>query len=594
MKKRRLFRYIKFILGILCILVSSIVLFISFSRTGLNWVGHYYINQTLSPRQCSIASINGNLLQGAVFENVAILEAKKIGRASDILIHHLKLQWHPWRKYPITMSGLDADILLTGQNKLHISGSYANDTFQLKCSSPRIPLENITKSETFPLKYLMGSFHNINMNIAGSLEKPLLSGIVQLEDFNLLRMFTLNGHISFKLYCDLQNSNPSLFGNITFNQLRFSFLKSIFSLDGRIRLHGPIDQAIIDISGTSQINGANIDIQINGPIQNINYQFGSDKALSAFQFITALIFKQDFYLEPGLIKGSMLQISKQIFLFACEKLFQNIIKELFHAELVTCDLPQFDAYQTVMLRNIVIHNSDYLPQNNTLSLEKLSFELWPLSSLTDSIMIENATLSIPGSEPLYINGLYRNKRLDAHLLSDKLSLTDVLSQSFPTLTSMIPAIEISALNIHVQASLDSINANGSFIIKSLSLDLMALHDASVIFDLEALIRNDIRLSGFTEFHHAVLKIGQHHIQIGQSKLVFDGDPLRPHLKLNAQTVIESQEITLTVDHKISDPDFTIHIEPESVTNKLPLILLSGKSWAQIQNMYQKSTSETVQ
>lgn len=232
------------------------------------------------------------------------------------------------------------------------------------------------------------------------------------------------------------------------------------------------------------------------------------------------------------------------------------------------------------LHNLEIKDAKILPEGSILRIQKIEFSFASLSPQGLNLNIHNGRLVVPGSELILFHGGLRNNILDFNLYSKSVNIAE-LSSLFLEKKDLKKILgTISGIDIFVKGSLAEPEFQGEFKIEKLLSNGFTLSDCPLVFKLQLKdIKDEVKLFGEV-YANAGAASGPKTavIKLGESKILFSGDPKKASFNLRGISVVEGTKIDIVLKGTLDEPDLRLTSEPSLPKERLLLMLATGKSW----------------
>ena len=229
--------------------------------------------------------------------------------------------------------------------------------------------------------------------------------------------------------------------------------------------------------------------------------------------------------------------------------------------------------------NMEVRRLFLLPEGSVIRVQELDVHLVrpALDGLETGVV--NARLILPKADNLVVNATLHNGRYDANAYSRSLDLAGLRSvirhfRNFPLLQG-----ELRDLDLALTGDLSRPVLQGVFTVDHIPNNAFVLYDAAVTCDLYFQRRGMFwETYGKLLIHRGALKTPHSVVHLGESRLIFSGDPLDPDLDIHATSVIARTRIDIMVRGKRKDPKISLTSDPALSQEQLLLMLTTGKRW----------------
>ncbi|UCC95568.1 MAG: translocation/assembly module TamB domain-containing protein [Candidatus Omnitrophota bacterium] len=232
------------------------------------------------------------------------------------------------------------------------------------------------------------------------------------------------------------------------------------------------------------------------------------------------------------------------------------------------------------LQDIAVEDIEKLPPASTLKVKKVDMSVKSLSLEGININIHNGTLKFPASAVLLFYGTHQKGSLDFNAYSKHINVEEILG-FFPQSSNLKKLSgAITELDIYAKGSFSEPELSGKFIIKEISHNGFSVVNCPGSFHLNLKGREDnfklygeVLFTGGTVSGHKTATVA-----LEPSKISFAGKPQVPRFDLKGTSSIEGVKITVRLKGTIEKPDLQLTSAPPLPSQKLLLMLATGKSW----------------
>ncbi len=243
----------------------------------------------------------------------------------------------------------------------------------------------------------------------------------------------------------------------------------------------------------------------------------------------------------------------------------------------------------VSLHNILVKNMQKLPPGALIKVQRLDISLEKFSLSGLSVTVYNGKLKLPFSDTILFYGDYKNMFLELKLYSKRVSAREIIDlfTSRPVLSTLSGVFR--DVNIRIAGTLRELAAEGSFYIENIIKERFSLVDCpgSILMYCDNLIEA-ARLNGEIVLQGGLVSGGKTaRIKLGNSKIVFVGDPKRPKLNIRGSAKVADVAISMVLQGTVDDPELTLSSNPVLTQELLLVMLATGRAWGSTQGSLQR-------
>lgn len=240
--------------------------------------------------------------------------------------------------------------------------------------------------------------------------------------------------------------------------------------------------------------------------------------------------------------------------------------------------------QQLVFKDVELKDLKHLPAGSVLRIQRLKMRLRSFSVKDAQIWIENARLNLPQSEPILIQGTYRNQELDLTVYSRTLVAAEIVG-IFPQSHSLRSLSgTVNNADLHIQGDLQRLRVEGTAMIQELIYRDFCLRDAPL--DMVLTVASSWNgstpavesLAGSLDFDRGTFEARKTQIGFEPSRIVFSGDPQRPDFSLAGHAQVNAVRIQGSFRGTLDDPQIHLTSQPPLPSDLLLVMLATGKSW----------------
>ncbi len=261
-----------------------------------------------------------------------------------------------------------------------------------------------------------------------------------------------------------------------------------------------------------------------------------------------------------------------------------VLSQYLKSQDVSFEKAEGDLRTGLSLFNILVENTQKLPSGALIKVQRLDIHLkkFRLSGL--SFTVYNGRIKLLFSDTILFYGDYKNLNLDLKLYSKRVSAREIIDlfTRKPVLSTLSGVF--TDVNIRVAGTLWELAAEGSFYIESITKERFSMVDCqgSVLMYCDNIL-NAAKLNGEIVLHGGLVS-GENTalIRLGNSKIVFVGDPKRPKLNIRGSAKVADVSISLVLQGTVDEPELTLSSNPALTQELLLVMLATGRAWGSAQ------------
>jgi len=234
----------------------------------------------------------------------------------------------------------------------------------------------------------------------------------------------------------------------------------------------------------------------------------------------------------------------------------------------------------LVLQNIEFKDLQWLPQGNSLKIQKLEVYLSSFSIEGLNVNIHNGRLNLPGSEAILFYGNYQNASLDITVYSNVLGVRETLD--FFAKSSELKNLSgaLGNIDINVKGSFLEPDLNGEFHIEKLSRKAFSMANCPGALRIKLKdIKESLKLYGEILLKSGVISGPKTAIiNLKESKILFTGDPRKPALDFKGTSAVGDVKIDIALKGTFDKPDLKLTSKPAMSKDRLLVMLATNKTW----------------
>ncbi|MFH0877662.1 MAG: translocation/assembly module TamB domain-containing protein, partial [Candidatus Omnitrophota bacterium] len=233
----------------------------------------------------------------------------------------------------------------------------------------------------------------------------------------------------------------------------------------------------------------------------------------------------------------------------------------------------------LVYENLEAENVERLPRPNKIRIQKLTIDVKSASAQGISLILENARVFLPDSDPIVVFGTLNAGKLDFNLFCKRIA-TGAIDHFVKVNQLRGVSGTFSDVDVFVKGPLEEPRFEGVFLIEDLAKEGFSVRDSFCQFNLTVKGEDQDRpLFGSVVLQGGILRGAKTAVvNLTEGKFLFSGDPANPALDVRGSSQVEKVKIEIAVKGVLSQPDLQIKSEPPMDKNRLLLALATDKTW----------------
>ncbi len=237
--------------------------------------------------------------------------------------------------------------------------------------------------------------------------------------------------------------------------------------------------------------------------------------------------------------------------------------------------------ERVVYSDIEIKNLPYLPEGTLFKVKELSLSVTSLDWDGVTMLLEQARIFLPLSDPLFVQGRILYGVLDFNIYASYITLRDV--QSFSPQNRYLKSLDgdFQDIDIYVSNKILEPFIKGEIRIEKLTNDTIQLLKSKLDFILEL---KDVTtpkplLYGVVKVNEGTLSARKTAVlQLEDSSIRFEGDMENPSLNVRGRSVVDGVKIRVHCSGTLQKPELSFSSTPPLPEQQLLVMLATGKAW----------------
>jgi hypothetical protein len=281
----------------------------------------------------------------------------------------------------------------------------------------------------------------------------------------------------------------------------------------------------------------------------------------------------------------IISIASAIYFFICTNkgstfIIKTALAKYLQPKSIEIKQSQGDFFHSKVLADLEIQDPKLLPEGSVIRIQKVELSFASLSPQGLSLKIHNGRLKVPGCELIPFQGGLKNNILDFNIYSKSVNIGEISKQFLESKDLKKISGAISGIDIFIRGSLLEPEFEGKCQIEELLSNGFSLSGCPVVFKLRLKdIKDKLKLFGEV-YTDAGAASGPKTavIKLGESKILFSGDPKEAFLNIRGISIVEDTKIEIVLKGRLEQPELKLASEPSLSKERLLLMLATGKSW----------------
>ncbi|MBN2097029.1 MAG: translocation/assembly module TamB domain-containing protein [Candidatus Omnitrophica bacterium] len=274
------------------ILLAAAAYFLLFTTEGSLLVGRLVGLRYLGLKQINVQKAQGSLAKKLTLNEVELSGLKGLPGNSLIKIQKAQIQFSLLGIRGLNIKLDNARLRLPNQEVILFYGNYAQVNLDFNIYSSHLDIRGILG--LFPknkfLKNITGSLRDVDIYLKGTAANPQLSGELAIERLSRESLSASGCPVAFDLTVKDLGPNQKLFGKIELLGGSLSKAKIVEMKLGKSKIlfSGPPKSAVIDLTARTVIEKTEIELRLQGTLDQPNLQLESNPPLPQEQLLVML------------------------------------------------------------------------------------------------------------------------------------------------------------------------------------------------------------------------------------------------------------------------------------------------------------------
>lgn len=227
----------------------------------------------------------------------------------------------------------------------------------------------------------------------------------------------------------------------------------------------------------------------------------------------------------------------------------------------------------------------HVPAASNLRVRLMQVSLPLLHPHQPDVMISNARLEMPDSEPILISGFFHRGVMQLNVYSRRVDAREVLRCFMNEEDAQKFSGPVGPVDLNLTGVPRRFELSGDFQVPQLNYYGFSLMDGSGAVSLK--VRPGARedgLIGEVRLQAGTLVLKNSQVQLEPSRIFYQGDPKKPVFDLAGISWIEKIRINITLKGTFRQPDLILSSDPPLPQQQLLLMLATGKRWKSMEGV----------
>ncbi len=275
------------------LLICFVGYFLFFTAKGSAIITKLAISYYAKTKTIDIEKSEGSLSQVARFEKLEFKDFALLPKGSTVKIQKLEVYFTSFGEEGLNVNIYNGRLQLPNSALIIFEGKLQNSNLNFNIYSQNIKLKEIAGlfSGAEDLKKISGAISDTDIYLLGSLIEPKFSGKFQLEQL-LYNNFSLsNCPVGFNIQLKNIKKEAELYGKISLNKGVITGPRTaLVNLEeSRISFAGEPNKPLLDLRGTSYVEGIKINIVLKGAFDKPDLKLSSEPVLPEDRLLVMLM-----------------------------------------------------------------------------------------------------------------------------------------------------------------------------------------------------------------------------------------------------------------------------------------------------------------
>lgn len=258
------------------------VYYLLFTPTGSQFLVRKILEHYTLDRQVSFDSVDGDLIHGITFNNLALKDLDELPKDSQLLVQNFSLRIDALRRSGVHSEIVNARLRLPVSEPVVINGKVTGGKLAGTLFSRVLDVKEVVGylPKNPHTRHLEGLVRELDVDVEGDLAMPVVTGSLHIERMDNGEFELEEVPVSFRLQYKDRLVTPQLFGQVRFASGRLLSKRSIIDLrPSSLFFSGDVKNPRLDINGFARISKVDITIGIRGDVKEPEILLSSEPPL---------------------------------------------------------------------------------------------------------------------------------------------------------------------------------------------------------------------------------------------------------------------------------------------------------------------------
>ena len=250
--------------------------------TGSQFLVRKILEHYTLDRQVQFESVEGDLIHGITFNNLVLKDLDELPKDSQFLVQNFSIRIESFHRTGITAEIVNGRLRLPVSEAVVINGRVDHGRLEGTVFSRALDVSEIIGylPKNPHTRHLEGLVKELDVDIAGELAMPVVSGSLRIENMDNGQFEVENVPVTFELQRRNRLVTDELFGQVRFESGNVMSKRTVIKLrPSHLYFSGKPGNPRLDINGFSRISKVDITIGIKGDLEKPNVILSSEPSL---------------------------------------------------------------------------------------------------------------------------------------------------------------------------------------------------------------------------------------------------------------------------------------------------------------------------
>lgn len=282
-RKRRGFLIAVFAVIFIFLSISSFGYWLFFTTKGSSFIVRVFLSRYTKSHDINVNKTDGTLSQAMIFQDLVIEDFEGLPEGSVIEVKRLEISLKSLHPKGLNAEIHNAKFKIPDLEPVFFHGTCEEGLLDINVYSKSIDVKEIAhllkNNETF--KNISGSIKDLDIYVLGEIAEPGLKGGFDIEKISRGVFSVENCQVSFDLKLKDIMGEARLYGDLILKGGSVHGLRTaiINFQESKISFNGDFKSILFDLKGTSNVDGAEINVGFKGTTDNPDLRLSSNPPL---------------------------------------------------------------------------------------------------------------------------------------------------------------------------------------------------------------------------------------------------------------------------------------------------------------------------